>query len=29
MKMSLVKGDDVEGIPLSIKGKSIYFDRKA
>ncbi|MCJ7621852.1 MAG: ferredoxin domain-containing protein [Anaerolineae bacterium] len=29
MKMGLVKGDDVQGIPISIKGKSIYFDRKA
>ncbi len=28
MKMKLVEGDDVEGIPISIKGKSIYFDRK-
>jgi len=29
MKMGLVKGDDVQGIPISIKGKNIYFDRKA
>ena len=29
MKMGLVKGEDVEGIPISIKGKNIYFDRKA
>jgi len=29
MKMGLVKGDDIEGIPISIKGKSIYFDRKS
>jgi uncharacterized ferredoxin-like protein len=28
MKMGLVEGDDVEGIPISIKGKNIYFDRK-
>jgi hypothetical protein len=28
MKMGLVKGEDVEGIPLSINGKKIYFDRK-
>jgi len=28
MKMGLVKGDDVQGIPISIKGKNIYFDRK-
>ena len=27
-KMCLCKGDDVEGIPLSVKGKNIYFDRK-
>ena len=29
MKMGLIKGEDVEGIPISIKGKNIYFDRKA
>jgi uncharacterized ferredoxin-like protein len=29
MKMGLVEGDDVEGIPISIEGKNIYFDRKA
>ena len=29
MKMGIVKGDDVQGIPISIKGKNIYFDRKA
>lgn len=29
MKMGLVKGEDVEGIPISIRGKNIYFDRKA
>jgi uncharacterized ferredoxin-like protein len=29
MKMGIIRGDDVEGIPLSIKGKNIYFDRKA
>jgi uncharacterized ferredoxin-like protein len=29
MKTGIVKGDDVQGIPISIKGKNIYFDRKA
>ena len=29
MKMGLVEGDDVEGIPLSVKGKNLYFDRKS
>jgi uncharacterized ferredoxin-like protein len=29
MKMGLVKGDDVEGIPIFVKGKNIYFDRKS
>ena len=29
MKMNLLVGDDVEGIPISIKGKNIYFDRKS
>ena len=29
MKMRIIRGDDVEGIPLSINGKNIYFDRKA
>jgi uncharacterized ferredoxin-like protein len=29
MKMGIVKGDDVQGIPISIKGKNTYFDRKA
>jgi len=27
-KMELLKADEIEGIPLSIKGKSIFFDRK-
>ena len=29
MKMGLVKGDNVKGISLSIKGKNNHFDRKA
>ena len=29
MKLGFCKGDDVEGIPLSLKGKNIYFDRKS
>jgi uncharacterized ferredoxin-like protein len=29
MKMGLMKADEVQGIPLSIKGKNIFFDRKS
>jgi uncharacterized ferredoxin-like protein len=29
MSLKLVEGDDVEGIPISVKGKNIYFDRKS
>jgi len=29
MKMGLLKADEIQGIPLSIKGKNIFFDRKA
>jgi uncharacterized ferredoxin-like protein len=29
MKMELLGADEVLGIPLSIKGKNIFFDRKA
>ena len=28
LKMGLLKADEILGIPLSIKGKSIFFDRK-
>jgi len=28
MKMGLLKADEVQGIPLSVKGKNIFFDRK-
>lgn len=28
IKLGFCGGDDVEGIPLSINGKNIYFDRK-
>jgi uncharacterized ferredoxin-like protein len=28
MKLELMKADDIQGIPLSIKGKNIFFDRK-
>ena len=28
LKMGLLKADEIVGIPLSIKGKSIFFDRK-
>ena len=28
MKMGLLKADEIQGIPLSITGKSIFFDRK-
>jgi uncharacterized ferredoxin-like protein len=28
MKMGIMKADDIQGIPLSIKGKNIFFDRK-
>ncbi len=27
-KMGLLKADEIQGIPLSIKGKNIFFDRK-
>jgi len=29
MKMGLMKADEIQGIPLSIKGKNIFFDRKS
>lgn len=29
LKMGLLRADDIQGIPLSIKGKNIFFDRKA
>jgi uncharacterized ferredoxin-like protein len=28
MKMGLLRADEIQGIPLSIKGKNIFFDRK-
>lgn len=28
-KMELLKADEIQGIPLSIKGKNIFFDRKS
>jgi len=28
LKMGLLKADEIIGIPLSVKGKSIFFDRK-
>jgi uncharacterized ferredoxin-like protein len=28
-KMGLMKADEIQGIPLSIKGKNIFFDRKS
>jgi uncharacterized ferredoxin-like protein len=28
LKMGLLKADEIQGIPLSVKGKSIFFDRK-
>jgi uncharacterized ferredoxin-like protein len=28
MKMGLLRADEIIGIPLSIKGKNIFFDRK-
>ena len=28
MKMGLLKADEIQGIPLSVKGKNIFFDRK-
>jgi len=28
MKMNIMKADEIQGIPLSIKGKNIFFDRK-
>jgi uncharacterized ferredoxin-like protein len=27
-KMNLLKADEIQGIPLSIRGKNIFFDRK-
>ena len=27
-KMELLKADEIQGIPLSVKGKNIFFDRK-
>jgi uncharacterized ferredoxin-like protein len=29
MKMGLIKADEIQGIPLAIKGKNIFFDRKS
>ena len=29
MKMGLLKADEIQGVPLSIKGKNIFFDRKS
>ncbi len=29
MKIGLMKADEIQGIPLSIKGKNIFFDRKS
>ena len=28
MKLEFLKADEIQGIPLSIKGKNIFFDRK-
>jgi uncharacterized ferredoxin-like protein len=28
LKMELLRADEIQGIPLSIKGKNIFFDRK-
>jgi len=28
MKMELLKADEIQGIPLSIKGKNMFFDRE-
>lgn len=28
MKMELLKADEIQGIPLSIKGKNMFFDRQ-
>ena len=28
MKMGIMKADEIQGIPISIKGKNIFFDRK-
>jgi len=28
MRMGIIKADEIQGIPLSIKGKNIFFDRK-
>ena len=28
MKLELLKADEIQGIPLSIRGKNIFFDRK-
>jgi uncharacterized ferredoxin-like protein len=28
MNMKLLKADEIQGIPLSVKGKNIFFDRK-
>jgi uncharacterized ferredoxin-like protein len=27
MKMELLKADEIQGIPLSVTGKNIFFDR--
>lgn len=29
MKMGILKADEIQGIPISIKGKNIFFDRKS
>jgi uncharacterized ferredoxin-like protein len=29
MKMGIMKADEIQGIPISIKGKNIFFDRKS
>ncbi len=28
MKMGIMKADEIQGIPISIKGKNIFFDRR-
>ncbi len=28
LKMELLRADEIQGIPLSIKGKNVFFDRK-
>lgn len=29
MKMNIMKADEIQGIPLSVRGKNIFFDRKS